>query len=938
MRDYLQKYSYIEDPLFLIKVERDHTEINFRFVEVNQSYLDMVGLKEEQVIGNYIDDFIPNKEANFLKGKYLEAFHLKEVLIYETDVMLPTGHVVVDSKLLPIKDEEDNVSYIIGTAHDITKRKEMEVKVIEAELMYRNLVEKANVGVYIIQKGYFVYFNQKMLDIFGYTEEELQNIKALDIVSEEDFEYVKGNISKRLNTELSDMTYEFKGKTKDGKIVQVEVHGSKTLYKGKQAIIGTLIDLTTKKEVEGELRKSEDRYRKLVELSPEPIIVHKNHKLVYVNPAGVKIIGANSQSDLIGKDIVELFHEEDQAFIKERSKRIVNGTDFTDITEVRMVGVDGSIKYVEAFGSPIFFEGQSARLTLIRDITKRKKVEEELREAQKQLDNIFNSLDIAIWSFDVEQRKLTTMSTGIEKIFGFPRNKFLEDSHYWKELVHPDDLRNLRERKKYLLAGRTLNFEYRITTANGTKKWIEEQTIPILDENGKVYQFNGVISDITDRKKYEEQVSYHSSYDLLTGLPNRILLLDRLELAISQSNRDQEELAVLFLNLNRFRFINDTLGQDLGDLVLKEVAKRIEGCLRPGDTVSRYNGDEFVFIFPNTNRNEVVGIAEKLLGCIKNSFVFGEHDFLITASIGISLYPFDGNDPKSLIKNADVAMYRAKKQGVNSYAFFTLEMNHTNKERFELEKDLRKALEFNQFVLYYQPQIDVKTSEIVGLEALVRWEHPNLGLIPPGKFISLAEETELIVPLGEWVLEEACTQNKAWIDAGLPPMRMAVNLSAKQFRQSDLTDTVANVLKKTGMPAEYLELEITEGTAMKGDDTLEVLKELQELGIKFSIDDFGTGYSSLSYLKKFPINTLKIDKSFILDLKEDSDDASIVSTIILMAHHLNLSVIAEGVETKEHVEFLKNEGCDEMQGFYFSRPVSAEKIEEYLENNIVMNK
>lgn len=427
-------------------------------------------------------------------------------------------------------------------------------------------------------------------------------------------------------------------------------------------------------------------------------------------------------------------------------------------------------------------------------------------------------------------------------------------------------------------------------------------------------------------------LAYLAYHDALTDLPNRTLLKDRLTLALAQARRNEQMLAVMFLDLDQFKVVNDTAGHVEGDKLLQSVSQQLNSVLREGDTVARVGGDEFILLLPKIEQlADATEIAERVLTAVGRTRVIVGHEFNISISIGITLFPTDGDDAETLLTNADIAMYQAKEQGKNNFQFFTPVMNTRIQNRLALENDLRHGLERGEFVVYYQPQLNISTGQIVGVEALVRWQHPERGLVLPMEFIPVAEETGLIVPLGEWVLHAACAQIRSWQEAGLPPLRVAVNLSAREFQQGNLIEAVAGVLEETGLAPEFLQLEITEGVSIQDVDfTIKVMGELKEMGVQIAIDDFGTGYSALSYLRRFPIDVVKIDRSFVCDLTIDSTDAEIATTIIVMAHNLGLEVIAEGVETEEQLAFLKQRRCDEMQGYLFSKPVPAEKLEEIL--------
>jgi diguanylate cyclase (GGDEF)-like protein len=439
-----------------------------------------------------------------------------------------------------------------------------------------------------------------------------------------------------------------------------------------------------------------------------------------------------------------------------------------------------------------------------------------------------------------------------------------------------------------------------------------------------------------DHKLAEATVERQAHYDFLTNLPNRTTFRDRLTVALAQATRNRKMLAILFVDLDRFKTIVDTLGHTIGDQVLRGVAERLQASLEEGDSLARMGGDEFVILLPLINRaDRAVRVAQRILEAIKPPFHFDHNELHITMSIGITLYPYDGEDADTLLKNADTALYRAKEQGRNNYQLYTPAMNARAFERLALENSLRKAVERKEFLVYFQPQVDLKTGTIVGTEALLRWQHPDLGIVYPSEFISMAEETGLISQLGEWVLRTACTLNKSWQKAGFSPMSVAVNLSARQFQQQDLVETVARILKETGLEARWLEIEITESIAMQNADYTNVLlRGLKEMGVRVALDDFGTGYSSLSYLKKFPIDTLKIDQSFVRDLTKDPNDAAIANAVIVLAHSLKLKVVAEGVETKEQEAFLRQHQCDIIQGFLFSVPLPANSLETLLRQHL----
>jgi diguanylate cyclase (GGDEF)-like protein/PAS domain S-box-containing protein len=558
----------------------------------------------------------------------------------------------------------------------------------------------------------------------------------------------------------------------------------------------------------------------------------------------------------------------------------------------------------------------------------RKRAEQALRESESRFRTLADTAPCAIFIYQGSGFQYANDAT--LRITGYSREE-LSRMNFW-EMVDVDlqDVVRQRGLARQRGEGVPTRYEIRVRRRDGEQRWLD-YSAGVIEYGGRTAVL-GTAFDVTERKWAEEQIRTLAYHDTLTGLPNRLLFHDRLQVAVAQAHRSGQHLALLFLDLDRFKVINDSLGHGLGDRLLQEVAGRLRGSVREGDTVSRLGGDEFTMLLPGIGRAvDAAKVAEKVLDTLREPIRVEGHDLFVTASIGIAIYPEDGTVPEALVKNADTAMYRAKEQGRDNYQLYTAAMNATALERLALESALRRALSANELALHYQPLLEIASGRIHAVEALLRWHHPERGLIPPAEFIPLAEVTGLIVTMGPWILRSACAQVQAWREAGFAGLSLAVNLSARQFQQPDLAELVTRILEETGLPPRHLDLEVTESYAMQNpEQAIDTLRRLKALGVRLSIDDFGTGYSSLSYLRRFPIDTLKIDKSFVGDITRDADDATIVTAVIAMAHALKLNVVAEGVETEDQLAFLAARRCDRLQGYLFSYPLPPEEARELL--------
>lgn len=688
------------------------------------------------------------------------------------------------------------------------------------------------------------------------------------------------------------------------------------------------------------LRSNEERYRNLVESINDWVWeTDKNHVVTYSCPKVKDILGYEP-CEILGKTIFELMLAEEAGGISVILENFASFRQpFAFIENVNLHKAGHQVT-LESGGVPILDkEGEfSGYRGISRDISDRKLVEDALRESEATLRGFFNSnaIQMSVIELDGDDFIFVMPNKQIADFFGLNQEK-MSGKHAREIGLSEEFIRHWVEVFRYFLTNReTLTFEYEFPY-NEREYWYQGSISLIYDSISTQPRFSFAAVDITDRKKAEREVQQLAYFDSLTGLPNRALLNDRLNQILAQSVREGWLVGILFLDIDRFKGINDTQGHAAGDKLLQSVAKRLQKLLRASDTVARLGGDEFVIVLSAVRHEQDIShVAQEVMKALSMPFETGEQEIFISASIGIAISPMDGHNAGVLLRNADTAMYVAKESGRNNYKFFSREMNLKAVERLALESNLRRALEKGELTLAYQPQIDTRTGLMTGVEALCRWDHPELGSVSPGKFIPVAEETGLILPIGEWVLRSACRQARSWQDAGFSSLCVAVNISGCQFKQGNLAKLVSQVLEETGLDPANLELELTESILMdNAESAVNMLKELKTLGVNLAIDDFGTGYSSLTYLKHFPIDRLKIDQLFIRNITTDANDASISEAIIVMAHSLRMDVIAEGVETKEQMEFLAERDCFEMQGYYFCRPVPAETVSHMLENGTI---
>jgi len=657
-------------------------------------------------------------------------------------------------------------------------------------------------------------------------------------------------------------------------------------------------------------------------------------EMEFVSDGCVGLTGCRPQDPVLNGRLSyeQITHPQDRALVRQTIESALANRGRYEI-EYRMLRADGQVRWVREQGlAVVAANGQPEAIEgFVQDITERKEAERALSETSERFRGFFENATEGMYRSTPGQGFIT-VNQAMARICGYiSPEQLIEQLLDIDQQLYVDPLRRNDFIREIETHGEVTDFESQICRRDGSPAWISENAHAVRDGSGTLLYYEGTVSLITDRKRHEAEIEYQATHDSLTGLPNRMLLIETLQRVMAEATLTRTQVAVMFIDIDQFKFINDSLGHAAGDELLNTLAKRLQSCIRGDDTVARHGGDEFVVVVKSfTNVDEVRRVAERIVTAVARPCVIAGCDLSASCSVGISLCPLDAQDIDTLMRNADAAMYRAKELGRNNFQFFAADMNAHFADRMELVARLHRALERKEFRLHYEPKFDLATRRIVGVEVLIRWQTAE-GIVSPAEFIPVAEETGLIVPIGDWVLRTACAQARTWLSAGIPMVPMAVNLSRRQLVSGDIAAQVAEALAAAKLPAQYLELEVTESAVMRDTDTaVAMLRRLRELGVKIAMDDFGTGYSSLYYLKQLPLDRLKIDQSFVRDVTTNPDDSAIIKAIISLGHILELRVLAEGVETAEQLEFLRDNHCDEMQGYHLARAMPASEFAELL--------
>lgn len=796
----------------------------------------------------------------------------------------------------------------------------------DLSLLAKDIIANAGVGIYIVQDSRFVYVSELYQKITGYTDKDLLGEYSLKYIYPDDREKVRYQAIKCLKKESFE-PYEYRFIRKDNEIRHILETVSPIMFQSERATLGSFMDISERKMME-------EKYRIILENIQEGYFeVDLAGNFTFFNDSVCRVLGY-ARDELMGMNNKRYIPD------KETLKSV-----FSAYNQVYQTGnplkefgwniirKDGAKRYVE--GSISLLKDSSEKIIGFRgvthDVTERKQAEVALRQSEEKYRSILENIQETYFEVDLAGN-FTFFNDSLCRMTGCLREELIGMNYrFFSDMENSKNVFSAFNHV-YKTGKSTEGFDWLIIRKDGSKRYIEASVSLKKDSSGHPEGFKGVIRDITERKRIEQELNHMATHDALTGLPNRLMFSQLLDHAIQSAHRNKKHLAVLFIDLDRFKIINDSLGHDAGDQLLKEMALRFRQTLRNVDVVGRLGGDEFVILVEDFHDlNQVEVLAHKILSTVIKPMILMGEECRVTASIGISVYPKDAEDEQTLMKNADIAMYFAKEEGKNNYQFYSEKIHSMSSARLTIETNLRHAIERNELSLNYQAKLDLKTRTITGVEALLRWNSQFLGSITPTQFIPIAEETGLIVPIGRWVMRTACAQNVSWQQQGLPPVCMAVNLSLRQLMNENLLQDIETTLKETGMLPHLLELEVTESMVMHNPaHFIPILSKIKDIGVRLAIDDFGTGYSSLAQIKNFPIDTIKVDRSFIRNLPHDLENKAITEAIIVMGKNLSLTVVAEGVETPEQERFLKEQVCDEMQGFYFSKPVEPESFAELL--------
>jgi diguanylate cyclase (GGDEF)-like protein/PAS domain S-box-containing protein len=914
-------FSASPNPMLLTRFD-DH-----RILEVNAAWLGAFGRAREDIVGQTLErvDVLVHAADRPRITALLAA--RGAVRNFELDVRARGGErreMLYSGELVELAGSR----CVISTLTDVTERNraliELRASRERLERMFRG--SPLPIAISGIEDGTVIDVNDAWSRTFGYAREEVLGRSFVDLGLWVDLGD-RGRLREVLLAQASVRNHECRWRKRSGEVADVLLSGDLIELDGEPVVLSTGVDVTERKRAEARLRESEARFVKIFQSSPVPVVISqlKDGRYLEVNDSWAKWTGW-SREDAVGKTALEVNIWANPADRDEFVAMLRGGIAVRNM-ECRFRKRSGELADVLASAEVLELGGEPCVVSSLMDITDRKQAERQLRDSERRFRDFAEAAGEYVWELDVDGRYIY-LSRRAEQVLGYAPEELYGRRPY--ELMPAGEQERLRDWYAETMQTRTAfrNVEQRILTRAGSQVWQLVSGVPIVDGEGRFTGFRGTALDITERKQAEARIAELATRDPLTGLPNRLLLSDRLARGIGSAQREGGLLAVMFIDLDHFKRINDTLGHEIGDLLLREVSKRIGGVLRKGDTLSRLGGDEFVVVLEGMKAAEDAGqVARKLIDALSQPYDLEGHTLNTSASVGIAIYPGDGTEATTLMRHADTAMYVAKSSGRKNYQFFSAEMNVRATERLRLEAALRGAVERDELRVYYQPRADVTAETLTGAEALLRWQHPEHGMLTAGRFLPLVEETGLIHSIGEWVLQTAVDQAQAWHALHGPAFAISVNLSPKQFNRA-LLGRVRGALDASGLDPKMLELELTEGAlARSPDEARAVLGGLRNLGVRVVIDDFGTGYSSMSQLRRFAIDGIKIDRSFVRGMTSNPDDRIVVKAMIDMARSLRINTIAEGVETHAELDLLRQMGCEEYSGHLLAEPGTSGEFE-----------
>lgn len=927
--------EYLND-IFLANIDATFLlDTDGNFLAVNKSGEKLLGVKEKEVLHKsfipYIDEtYLEEMMKKFnktIKGKHQDTtISLLNKKSQSFKLFVTASPCIVEKK----------VCGILVIAKDITN----EEKLKQSIKFERELYNRYPDGIFTLSpKREIMEVNESFINLTGFEEKAYHYPN--DLIPEEHID----DFSSMLDAAFSGDLIQFNSfiYSDERNHMKAVVTIIPNLFEGKaESVTVILKDITLLEKYEYSIQHVQ---RSLNDAQETANIGSWEYNLIedegFWSKQLFRIFGMDEESATAPsfQEYLKLLHPDDvEECVGAMTNTIENGKNFSHYS--RIIRTDGEQRVVQITGKPVFGENKKVERMIgtFYDVTNFLEVKEKLAEKENQIETIYNNLEEVIWSIDVKSKNVLFCSTGFEDIYGYSMEFVINHDGFWEKLLYPEDRNKVIQAIQGLFVGKKAFITHQFIHRSGEVRWADTKCFPVLNEEGKLIRIDGIMWDITEEKESEFKIQHLAYHDYLTDLPNRRQFDLKVQELLNQKD-SHSKFAILLLDLDRFKHINDMLGHDIGDELLIAVSNRLKECISDRHLVARMGGDEFAIILYDVMVDEAIQLSDLITSRVRKVYTIGEFELHVTTSIGISIYPFEENGEvttKSILKNADTALYNAKHLGRDTFRVYTPSMNINSYKVYHLEKDMRKALTNNEFFIEYQSKVEAGTGEVIGAEALIRWQHPEWGKVSPGEFIPIAEESELICEIGEWLIHKVCLQINEWKSKGVKPVPVSINISPKQLLKKNLTDVIDSSLRAYQIEPDLIEFEITETSLIQSSDIVfSTIDLIRKKGIKISLDDFGVGYSSITHLKKFDLNTLKIDKSFIDNIIEDTENQIIISSLIQMAHGLGLTIVAEGVETLEQLHFLKQKECDFLQGYLFSKPVSPHAFVTLLEKRVM---